>query len=34
MMIVKRLLVAAALSTIAGATAMAQMQDPLLGRGR
>jgi len=31
MMIVKRLLVAAALSTIAGATAMAQMQDPLLG---
>ena len=31
MMIVRRLLVAAALSTIAGAIAMAQMQDPLLG---
>ena len=31
MMIVKRLLAAAMLSTIAVATAMAQMQDPLLG---
>ena len=34
MMTVKRLLAAAVLSAIAGATAMAQMQDPLLGRGR